>query len=186
VIKGREGDANLSEASIRLPKSEAIDNSHIKGACTQAQFAASQCPASTQYGTAKVVSPLLDKPLEGPVYLRASNNPLPDLVADLHGQIDVVVDGRISSKGGVRATFENLPDVPVTEMSFELKGGKTGLIKNRTNTCAQGGHAAALLAGRNGKSVSQNPMIASACKKKKAGKHHKRERRAGERGGGRK
>jgi hypothetical protein len=41
------------------------------------------CPAGSIYGKARATSPLLDAPLEGPVYLRSSNHPLPDLVPAL-------------------------------------------------------------------------------------------------------
>ena len=49
----------------------------------------------------------LEAPLEGPAYLRSSENTLPDLVFALSGHgIEVDVDGRIdSAKGGIRGTF---------------------------------------------------------------------------------
>jgi hypothetical protein len=50
------------------------------------QLAANQCPKKSIYGNAKAVSPLLDKPLKGPVYLTSSDNTLPDLLVDLKGQ----------------------------------------------------------------------------------------------------
>ena len=106
---------------VTLPKSEHFDHSHIKSdsVCSSAQFAASQCPAASIYGYARAVSPQLDNPIEGPVYLRSSANSLPDLVADLNGQLRVVLDGRIDSTkgGGLRTSFENVPDVPISSSS---------------------------------------------------------------------
>ena len=61
------------------------------------QFALNHCSLGSIYGIAKAFTPLLDEPLEGPVYLRSSNNLLPDLVVDLQGQGDVVRGGRIDS-----------------------------------------------------------------------------------------
>ncbi len=55
---------------------------------------------------AHVLKPLLSEPLEGPIFLRSSEHPLPDLVLALHGLIDVNAVGRIDSvKGGIRNTF---------------------------------------------------------------------------------
>ena len=70
------------------------------------------------------MTPLLDEPLEGPVYLRASENTLPDLVAELHGRgIRIDVLGKIDShKGGMRATYEVLPDAPVTKFTLSAEG----------------------------------------------------------------
>ena len=49
-------------------------------------------------GHASAVTPLLDQPLEGPVYLRSSSHKLPDLVVDLQGQIDIELDGRVNRR----------------------------------------------------------------------------------------
>ena len=39
--------------------------------CTRVQYDAQQCPPGSVIGFAKAETPLLEKPLEGPVYLRA-------------------------------------------------------------------------------------------------------------------
>ena len=97
TLTTKKGDANLQRVQVTLPKTEFLENAHIKTVCTRVQYAANQCPAKSIYGHAKAWTPLLDKPLEGPVYLRSSNHTLPDLVASLDGQIHVDLDGRISS-----------------------------------------------------------------------------------------
>ena len=75
------------------------------------QFAAKQCPAGSVYGHVKVLSRLVDYPLEGPVYLRSSSHELPDLVVALHGPayqpIEIDAVGRVDSvNGGLRVRFE--------------------------------------------------------------------------------
>ena len=85
----RDGDANIGRAAVTLPHALFLDQSNIATVCTRVQFAANACPKNSVYGYARAFTPLLDKPLEGPVYLRSSNNLLPDLVADLHGQVDI-------------------------------------------------------------------------------------------------
>lgn len=114
--------ANIAKASVALPHSEFLDQAHIGTICTRVQFAADQCPAASVYGSAKAVTPLFGSPLEGPVYLRSSNNPLPDLVVALKGPasqpIEVDLAGRVDSvHGGLRNSFEVVPDAPVTSFT---------------------------------------------------------------------
>jgi hypothetical protein len=91
TVKEPKSQANLSAISFAVPNKILLDQSHIKTVCTRVQFAAQKCPAASIYGTAKATTPLLDKPLQGPVYLRSSNNKLPDPVVDLKGQIEIVL-----------------------------------------------------------------------------------------------
>ncbi len=123
--------ANISSAAVSLPGSEFLDNTHIKTVCTRVQFAAKACPPDSVYGFAKATTPLLDAPLEGPVYLRSSDNKLPDLVADLNGQIHVALVGRIDTtkNGGIRNTFEAVPDVPVTQFTLDLDRRQEGAAR---------------------------------------------------------
>jgi hypothetical protein len=164
VLKGRPGDANIAAAIVALPRSEFLDQAHIKTVCTRVQFAADDCPAGSVYGHAKAISPLLDKSLEGPVYLRSSNNPLPDLVVALHGEVDVDLAGRIDSvNGGIRTSFKAIPDAPVTRFVLEMRGGKKGLLVNSRNLCEAPGRADVDLNAQNGKSADQNPRLITAC-----------------------
>ena len=97
TLEAREGDANIAAATVTLPRSELLDQSHIKTICTRVQLAAQQCPAASVYGHASAESPLLEKELAGPVYLVSSDHTLPDLLADLQGQVDVRLHGVIKS-----------------------------------------------------------------------------------------
>ena len=172
-----EGSAGIARASVRLPHSEFLDQSHIGTVCTRVQFAQDACPAASVYGRAQAYSPLLAQPLEGPVYLRSSSNKLPDLVADLHGQIDVEVSARIDSvKGGIRSTFEGVPDAPVSKFVLRMRGGKKGLLENSTNIC-RGKHRATVQFDAHSGKVSdfKSLLRPSGCKgKKKASKRKHR------------
>jgi hypothetical protein len=165
------GYANIAKAQVALPHSEFLDTTHIKTICTRVQFAAQTCPAGSIYGYAKAVTPLLDKPLEGPVYLRSSSHPLPDLVIDLNGQIHIALVGRVDSvNGGTRNSFEAVPDAPVSSFSLSLQAGKKGLLVNSTDIC-QGTHrATAIFTAQNGKVLEAKPKLQASCKGKK---HHK-------------
>ena len=136
--------------------------------CTRVQFAANDCPKRSRYGRARAVTPLLGKPLRGPVYLRSSNNPLPDLVAHLRGQVGIDLVGRIDSfKGGIRTTFGRVPDVPVSKFTMILPGGKHGLLVASRNLCkGKGIKAIVRFKAQNGKKLGKRPRLKTPCHKK--------------------
>jgi hypothetical protein len=177
VLTARKGDANIGAAVVKLPHSEFLEQGHIRTICTRVQFAAgagngSQCPKGSVYGRAKAISPLLDEPLAGPVYLRSSNHALPDLVAALHSKkVDINLDGRIDSvNGGIRNSFEAVPDAPVTKFVLEMQGGRKGLLVNSTDICRGKHRAKASFTGQNGKRWGLNPLLKAHC----GGKHKRR------------
>ncbi len=167
ILEAREGDANLSRTALNLPHSIFLDQSHIKTVCTRPQLASRTCPATAVYGHAEAKTPLLSDALKGPVYLVSSNHKLPDLVADLRGQVNIQLHGVISSKrGGIKTVFNGLPDVPVTKFILNMEGGKKSLLVNSRNLC-DGPQASAMnLKGQNGKKVKNNklPLRVTACK----------------------
>ena len=172
ILRARPGDANTAFASVALPHSQFLDQAHIKTICTRVQFAAKQCPAGAVYGFAEATSPLLGAPLTGPVYLRSSDHELPDLVAALRGPdsqpIEVNLVGRIDSvNGGIRTTFESVPDQPVTSFVLTMQGGKKGLLVNSRDICVSSGKATAKFIAQNGLRTTLRPKLQTACKKAK-------------------
>ncbi|HEY2478745.1 MAG TPA: hypothetical protein VGI17_08430 [Solirubrobacterales bacterium] len=174
TLTTKEGQANVALASVALPHAIFLDQSSLGTVCTRPQFAAGQCPAKSRYGFARAWTPLLSHPVEGPVYLRSSNNTLPDMVADLKGQVSIVLDGRIDSfKGGIRTTFGSIPDLPVGKFVLTLPGGKHGLLQASTNLCAKPVKGIIRLLGQNGKKSNRHVRIQTPCKKKHRKKSHK-------------
>jgi uncharacterized repeat protein (TIGR01451 family) len=173
--------ANIASAQVTLPHSAFLDQAHIGTVCTRVQFAAHACPAASVYGKAIAYTPLLDKPLSGPVYLRSSSNKLPDLVADLNGQIEVTLDGKVDTGkgGGIRNTFTAVPDAPVSKFVLSMQGGKRGLLVNSENICKKPQLALASFVGQNGKTYETNPIIANSCKGGKKSKRKSSAHRVG-------
>jgi hypothetical protein len=172
TLSQKPGQANTAGATVLLPKSEFIDNSHINNPCTRVQFAAEACPPKSVLGTVEARSPLLDKPLRGNVYFRSNGGEreLPDLVADLRGQIRITLVGFIDSvKGRVRTRFLGVPDAPVTSFTVKLFGGTRGLIENSRNLCVSKPRVELRLDAQNGRSQDTNPLIGLPC-----GKHAKK------------
>jgi hypothetical protein len=173
------GESGIASAQVTLPHSEYIENAHFNTICTRVQFKAGngngeQCPQGSIYGHAKAVTPILAEPLEGPVFLRSSEHPLPDLVVALHNsQVDFDLVGRVDSvkSGGLRNTFESSPDAPVSSFDIQLEGGSKGLFVNSANLCAKKHYAKANFTGQNGKAYDTKPVLAVKCKGKGQGRH---------------
>ena len=167
TLTARAGDANIARTTLTLPRSELIDQSHIKTICTRVQLAANQCPAKSVYGHASAISPLLEDPLAGPVYLVSSNHVLPDLLADLKGQVEIQLHGVIKSvKGGrIRTTFSPIPDVPVSKFTLTMQGGKKGLIQNSRNLCTHKYFSKLNFLAQNGKHLTKKklPLGIAGC-----------------------
>jgi hypothetical protein len=177
VLVAREGDANISRAALTLPHSQFLDQSHIRTICTRVQLAANDCPDAAIYGYARAQTPLLDDELSGPVYLTSSNHELPDLLADLKGQVDVRLRGVISAaKARIKNVFYPVPDVPVSKFVLTMKGGKRGLLVNSRDLCAHPSFSFMNFKAQNGKPLRNKrlPLRVPACRKKHGGKPHKR------------
>ena len=178
LVADPDSEAGTARASVALPRSEFIENAHFQTICTRVQFAAGQCPKGSIYGYARAFSPLLDEPIQGPVYLRSSSHELPDMVADLHGPpslpVEVVLDGRIDSvRGGIRTTFDSVPDQPVSKFILWMKGGRKGLIVNSRNTCRHTYRAVARFEGHNGKVHDFRPKLKASCHRRRARARHR-------------
>jgi hypothetical protein len=173
VFTAKQGESNTSKVNVTLPRGALLDNSHIKTVCTRVAFAADNCPSGSMIGRAEVSSPLLDQPLKGNVYMRSSRHKLPDLVADLNGQVDIELSARIGSvKGRLRARFSSVPDVPVSTFRIGLLGGKKGLVVNSTDVCKTSRQANVRITGQNGVVIKRKPKVGAAC-----GSSRKRHRR---------
>lgn len=175
----RPGDANVKSAAVTLPPSLFLAQENIRGVCTRPQADANACPASSIVGQARAETPLLDEPLEGPVFLRSSDNLLPDLVTVLTGRgVRIVLEGRIDShKGGIRVRFEGLPDAAVSKFTMTIFGGrKRGILVSAERLCRRPQLVEARFLGQANLGRAQRPRLAFKCGKKPT-------RRGGKRGG---
>ena len=175
--------ANIARAQVNLPHSEFIEQANLDKTCTKPVLLEGRCPKRAIYGKAKAWSPLLEKPLEGPVYLVGGFGfKLPALVAELDGQIRVLLAGKVDSgpNGGIRNTFEAIPDAPVERFVLELKGGpKYSLLINSEDLCRKPQKAIARFTAQNGAVSQTKPVIANGCGKGKKGGGKKRSKGGG-------
>jgi hypothetical protein len=191
--------ANIAKAQVTLPGSEFLEQGHLKNVCTRKVFETGatpgeNCPKNSIYGKARAVTPLLEAPLEGPVYLRTGyGTRLPELAAALNGpQISITLAGTIDSvhqKGTegsrIRNTFALVPDAPVEKFVLELKGGNKGLLVNSTDVCKGTHKALAAFTGQNGKLDEYEPALKAQCGKgAKKGKKSGKKKNGGGKGKG--
>lgn len=170
ILEARNGNANIVRTALTLPHGLFLDNDHIKTICTRPNLAAGTCPKDSVYGQATARTPLLDEPLKGPVYLvpGKTDSGLPDLLADLRGQVNIQLRGVISSKrGGLKTVFNGLPDVPVEKFILDMYGGKKSLLVNSENTCAKKQTAVLNIKGQNDKLAKNNKfrLNMASCRK---------------------
>ncbi len=181
VLLARPGDADIRRAAVTLPHSQFLDPINVGIVCTRPRLAANDCPPRSIVGYARARTPLLDDELAGPVYLVPSTHTLPDMLADLRGQVDIRLRGVISSaKERIKTVFEGVPDVPVSRFTLVMKGGPKGLIENSRDLCARPNYSFVNFEAQNGKrrKIKRLPLRMAACRGT-ADKRHRAHRGGG-------
>jgi hypothetical protein len=173
-----DGEANNKKVSVALPLSLALDPDNANGLCEPADAAADKCPALSIVGKVHAISPILDQPLDGPVYFVRGERKdpksgriirtLPKLYVPLTGQNGIKIDLHASSE--VKAdrlvtTFDNLPDAPVSSVEVNINGGKGGILTvSNADICKSTQVANQQADGQNGKDADAPvTMQTSSC-----------------------
>jgi hypothetical protein len=137
--------ANLKDAVVTLPAGMAISPSAANGlgACTPEEIGLSDaekpsCPDASKVAEAEILTPLLEAPLKGSVYLAQQGNAGPAqgsnpfssllaiyLIAEGSGAL-VKLAGHVEadpSTGQLTTTFENNPQLPFSELKLNFFTG---------------------------------------------------------------
>lgn len=187
------GQANLKKAVVALPLSLALDpaNSQSDALCSFTDGLNVRCPVSSEIGTAEAVSPLLNKPLYGKVYLvkglRLNRKgqlirTLPTLLIPLRGEInlDLRATSEVDSEGRLVTTFANIPDAALSGFRLQLRGGKKGIlvVTGKQNLCRGTQVADVQTDGQNGKARDFAVTMQTPCAnpKARAAKHARKKR----------
>ncbi len=130
-------EAGLRRAQVVLPRELGADNSVLNNQCSQAQFAAGNCPANTILGSAVAESPLQSEALTGSVALVAPPTPgLPQVGLDLRGPLALKLTGNfVVTEQGTGVVFEGLPDIPISKFQLTFTGGDGGLVLASRSVC---------------------------------------------------
>jgi hypothetical protein len=139
------GQADVRRAVVRLPEGVRVNPAAADGlaGCAPAQVALRSavepsCPDGSRVGAVTIVTPLLDAPLVGSIYLAGPHdNPFDSLlavylVARGPGLI-VKLAGRVESdplSGRLTATFDELPQLPFSSVRLAFDGGPRAVLVN--------------------------------------------------------
>jgi hypothetical protein len=165
-LRTRPGDANIRSVSVTLPPAFEIDQRHLGNICSEKELAAKQCAGRTPIGEATTTTPLLDRPLSGPVYAVSGSGGLPRLAFVLNGQVNLVprADTKTTNDGRLQTTVPVVPDAPIGHFVLTVFGGKTGYLINTRDIC---GHAPLIkidFTAQNGKTLTRKAQVKTACK----------------------
>jgi hypothetical protein len=166
IVTQKSGEANIASSKVVLPdilRPNVPQFNKPGGLCSDAQFALRACPALSQAGDARVVTPVLPFTLQGPVYVvQETGSILPKLYVDLKGRgLEVVLKARNSFQG-IRTvnTFDGLPDVPQSYFELDVNGGPNGILNAFNNLCNASARAFdTSFTGQNGKTVTAKPVL---------------------------
>ena len=122
-----KGESNVRSVATELPLELATRSATLARSCLLKLYDAdpATCPDTSRVGTATAVTPTLNVPLRGTVYLVARGNKLPSIEVVLEGQgVTVKLSGTITITGGkITTTFAAVPDAPVTSFTLDLPTG---------------------------------------------------------------
>ncbi len=162
----RPGDANIRSLSVTLSKAFAIDQRHLGNLCSEAELARTMCAGRQAIGTASTTTPLLDGPLQGPVYAVSGSGGLPRLAFVLGGQISLLPRGNVSTtrSGALKTEVPVVPDAAIGHFSLSLFGGKSGYLINTRSLCAAPPISRIAYTAQNGLRAEQKVKVRAACK----------------------
>jgi hypothetical protein len=180
VLTQGPGQANLKQVRVKLPLSLALDPNRAQSD-DLCEFEAGQrvdCPASSIIGRARAFTPVLNRPLTGPVYFvknvrvhpRTGNliRTLPTLLIPLKGEVDIHLRAQSDTqRGKLVNTFSAVPDAPVSRFELALRGGRRGILIVNGNPCRRNRIADVQMDGQNGKRADRGVRIGMPCAKKR-------------------
>jgi len=166
VLRQTPGQTNLRNADVTLPLSLALDPDNAQALCKPEQAAARACPPGSIVGSATAVTPVLTRPLTGPVYFvegirrtrtGAIRRTLPKLWIPLRGEVELdlnastdVVDDKLVT------SFAQIPDAPISSFELNIAGGKNGVIVvSNADVCAGNQQATGDYTGQSGKVLKE-------------------------------
>jgi hypothetical protein len=159
--------ANISELQLQLPKQLVARFSTIQTSCPAATFESGpppgKCASSARVGTASVTTPVLPGKLTGTAwFVSHGNEAFPDLDLVLSdGGVQVVLVGHthIAHSSITTSTFEDLPDVPISNVSVELPLGSSSALAAEGALCAVKLAAPTTIIAQNGAKITRNTSI---------------------------
>jgi hypothetical protein len=185
--------ADIKAVKVDLPKQLPSRLTTLQKACTAKQFEANpaNCPKASKIGFAKVSTPLLPVPLEGPaIFVSHGGEAFPSLTMVLQGYgvtVDLVGTTYISHAGITSTTFKTVPDVPFSTFELTLGQGPYSALaanlpaKDKGSFCGQSLAMPTAFVAQNGLEIHESTKLSvSGCAKvKKVKKSKKKKQKKG-------
>jgi hypothetical protein len=187
TLRQGDGQANVERAKVTLPPNVVLDSKNSVDPELLCGYDAAQradCPASSVIGKASLKTPLLNKPLSGPVHfvqgIRFGKDgtrirTLPTLLVKLRGEVAINLRSKTDtdSRDRLVSIFPTVPDARAGRFDLQINGGKKGILvvtenrRGRINLCNRKQTALAKTSGHNGKRADYPIRVKTACAKKR-------------------
>jgi hypothetical protein len=178
VMTQPKGQANMKAVKVKLPSSLALDPANAATVCGYEEGLAASCPKTSRVGRASARTPILSRPLTGPVYLvqgirfdketGARIRTLPTLLVKLRGEIAIDLRAKNSVSGrSLVTTFRAIPDAPVSKFTLNMSSGANGIlaVTGERNLCRASRKAGFAIAGQNRDRTARLLGMKSPCSK---------------------
>jgi hypothetical protein len=163
-VEARPGDAAIRSASVTLPASFLVDQTALGNLCSERELEADDCAGRKRMGVARVLSPLYDEALAGPVYAVSGSGGLPRLAFVLGGPAEVLLRGRIAVQGSrLRASVEDVPETPIRSFELRIDGGPPGYLIVSRDLCRSEAMADVAFTGQGGEDSAQQIPLGVDC-----------------------
>lgn len=163
-VEARPGDANIRSAAVTLPAAFLVDQAALGNLCSESELETDRCAGRKRMGAARVVSPIYDEPLRGPVYAVSGSGGLPRLAYVLDGPAEILLRGRIVVRGTrIEAGVEDVPNTPVEEFELRIDGGKPGYLVLSQDICRTEPTADARFESQDGTTFEQQIPLTANC-----------------------
>lgn len=139
AVRAHPGEANLRSADIELPGLLRRDLGGLREICARRDALDGRCPSGARVGGARVHTPLFKRVLSGPVDLvQPPGDGLPELWATLDAEgARLSMRGKLFARHGrMHARLAGLPDLPLSRLVLQLRGGRSGLLSLAAAPCA--------------------------------------------------
>jgi hypothetical protein len=128
---------DVKDVSVTLPAGTSLSPAMASGlqSCSEAQFAAEDCPNASKVGTAEIATPFLIEKLKGSVFIGepSATEKYPLRVAVSTGTTTIKLSGQAEPDpvtGQATVVFENAPQLPFIELKLNIFGGPTAVLAN--------------------------------------------------------
>jgi hypothetical protein len=163
-VEARPGDAGIRAAAVTLPAAFIVDQTAVRNLCSERELEEDDCAGRKPIGVARIVSPVFDEALTGPVYPVSGSGGLPRLAYVLGGPAEILLRGRIAVEGSrIKASVDDAPNTPLETFELRIDGGKPGYLILSRDICQTETTADATFTSQDGETFEEQIPLAADC-----------------------